>query len=173
MSHATLPRNWPTVVEMLAAAAARAPDGEALVCGQRRIDYATYLACVAGFAHELQGLGVQGGRVATLLGNSIEACIAAFAALAAGAQQVPLNALYTAHELAPILADAAPAVLVVDAALAALAELVARRAGVRHVIVVDDRAGRLDRWAPGSMTLPGLSVQSICPLIVQPLTSTS
>ena len=154
MSDATLPRSWPTVVAMLAAAAAEAPAGEALVCGERRLDYATYLASVAGFAHELQGLGVQGGRVATLLGNSIEACIAAFAALAAGAQHVPLNPLYTVHELAPILADADPAVLVVDAALAPLAEPVARRCGVRHVIVVDGQAGRLDRWAAGAATMP-------------------
>ena len=85
-----------------------APQTEALVFGERRLDYAGYLACVAGFARELQSLGAQGERVATLMGNSIEACIAALGELAAGAQQVPLNPLYTAYELAAIFDDAAP-----------------------------------------------------------------
>ena len=96
-------------------AARDAPQGEALVFGERRLDYAGYLASVAAFARELQSLGAAGGRVATLLANSIEACIAALGTLAAGAQQVPLNPLYTAYELAAILEDAAPLVLVVDA----------------------------------------------------------
>ena len=49
-------RTWATVVEMLAAAATEAPDAEALVFGDRRLTYATYLACVAGFARELYAL---------------------------------------------------------------------------------------------------------------------
>ncbi len=149
-----LPRTEPTVVKMLAAAAAKFPNTEALVFGGRRLDYASYLACVAGFAAELQSLGASGGRVATLLGNSIEACIAALAALAAGAQQVPLNPQYTAHELAAIFEDATPAVLVVDAALAPIAEPVARRAGVAHVIVVGEGARLLDGWRAGQVKLP-------------------
>jgi len=35
---------------MLADAAARAPESVALVCGERRLSYAQYLRCVAGFA---------------------------------------------------------------------------------------------------------------------------
>ena len=149
-----LPPAEPTVVQMLAAAAQSAPDREALVYGDRRLDYAGYLAGVAGFARELQSLGAAGERVATLVGNSIEACIAALAALAAGAQQVPLNPLYTAHELAAIFDDAQARVLVVDAALAPMAEPVARHAGVQHVIVVGEGARRLDAWRPGEVALP-------------------
>lgn len=154
MSTVALPRAEPTVVQMLAAAAEAAPRGEALVSGERRLDYAGYLASVAGFARELQSQGVAGGRVATLTGNSIEGCIAALATLAAGAQQVPLNPLYTAYELAAILEDAAPAVLVVDEALADMAEPVARRAGVAQVIVVGPGTRRLDTWRPGDASLP-------------------
>jgi len=153
---AELPRTWPTVVEMLAAAAAEAPTAGALVFRERRLDYATYLACVAGFARELEALGARGQRVATLLGNSIEACVAAFAALAAGAQHVPLNPLYTAPELAPIVEDAAPAVLIVDEAEADMAEALARRAGALHLIVVGERTRRLDTWRAGAATLPTL-----------------
>ena len=151
-----LPRVHPTVVHMLDAAAREAPNGEALVFGARRVDYATYLASVAGFARELESLGARGERVATLIGNSIEACIAAFAALAAGAQHVPLNALLTMAELEPILVDAEPTVFVVDAALAAQAAPVARRAGVRHVIVVGAGERLLDAWPAGSVELPPL-----------------
>ncbi|GAB3760612.1 long-chain fatty acid--CoA ligase [Ramlibacter monticola] len=149
-----LPPAEATVVQMLAAAAQAAPRGEALVAGERRLDYAGYLAGVAGFARELQALGAQGGRVATLMGNSIDACIAALATLAAGAQQVPLNPLYTAYELAAILEGAEPTVLVADAALAEMAGPVARRAGVAHLIVVGDGARRLDAWRPGETDLP-------------------
>ncbi len=143
-----------SVVGMLAAAAAEAPTGEALVDGERRLDYASYLACVADFARELEALGARGSRVATLLGNSIEACVVAFAALAAGAQHVPLNPLYTEHELGPILTDAAPVVLVVDEAAAAMAAALARQAGIEHVVVVGERTRRLDDRAPGSVVLP-------------------
>ncbi len=155
MNH-SLPHAQSTVVQMLAAAAEAAPQREALVCGERRLDYAGYLAGVAGFARELQSLDACGGRVATLLGNSIDACIGALGTLAAGAQQVPLNPLYTAHELAAIFEDAAATVLVVDAALAAMAEPVARRSGVRHVIAVGEGARRLDAWRPGEASLPPL-----------------
>lgn len=150
----TLARTWATVVEMLAAAAADAPDAEALVFGERRLSYASYLACVAGFARELETLGARGERVATLLGNSIEACVAAFAALAAGAQYVPLNPLYTVHELAPILKDAAPLLLIVDEATAPLAQALASSASIGHVIVVGARARRLDAWRAGEVELP-------------------
>jgi long-chain acyl-CoA synthetase len=132
-----------TVVHLLAAAAAARPDGEALVCGERRLDYAGYAGAVAAFAGELAGLGARGGRVATLIPNSIEACVAAFAALAAGAQHVPLNPLYTAHELGAILEDAAPAVLVVDARLPV-------PGGVPNVIRVGPGVRRLD--PPGKRT---------------------
>src|SRR5512133_1612407 len=92
-----LPRAEPTIVQMLAAAAHEAPGVEALVFGEQRLDYAGYLASVAAFARELQALRASGERVATLMGNSIEACIAALGTLASGGQQVPLNPLYTAY----------------------------------------------------------------------------
>jgi long-chain acyl-CoA synthetase len=80
-----------------------------LVCGERRLDYATYAGAVAAFASTLEG-----PRVATLLPNSIEACIAMFGVWAAGAQLVPLNPLYTLPELEAILDDADAAALVID-----------------------------------------------------------
>jgi long-chain acyl-CoA synthetase len=133
---------FPSVVHMLAQAARSAAHIEALVDGDRRLDYAAYASCVATFAQELRDLGARGERVATVLGNSIEACVAAFGALAAGAQHVPLNPLYAPRELEAMLRDAQPRVLIVDAALEANVAPLAAATGISHLIVVG-RGGRL------------------------------
>lgn len=151
-----LPRVYPTVVHMLAEAAARDPGAEALACGERRLDYAGYLRSVAGFATELSALGARGERVATVLGNSIDACVAAFGTLAAGAQHVPLNPLLATRELDYILRDASPVALVVDEALEPALSPLAHAAGVRHVIAVGPRTRQLDRDHAATATLPGL-----------------
>ena len=95
-----------SVVHMLAATVARAPAREALVCGGERLSFDRYLNCVAAFAQELIRCGARGRRVAVVMGNGIDICIAIYAAHAAGAQAVPLNPLYTARELGAILEDA-------------------------------------------------------------------
>jgi long-chain acyl-CoA synthetase len=156
MSAFALPHVYPTVVHMLAEAAARNADAEALVCRERRLCYGEYLACVGGFARELEALGARGERVATLLGNSIEACIAAFGALAAGAQHVPLNPLYTPRELEGILRDAAPIALIVDETLAQTHGPVARSAGIPHCISVGSGSRLLDAWRGETPVLPRL-----------------
>jgi long-chain acyl-CoA synthetase len=143
-----LPQVYPTVVHMLADAAGRHPHAEALVCGERRLDYAYYLRCVHGFAAELESLGARGQRVATLLGNSIDACIAAFGALAAGAQHVPLNPLLAPREIDDILRDAAPVALVIDETLVPALAGVARDAGIGRLIVVGAGTRRLDQPGP-------------------------
>jgi long-chain acyl-CoA synthetase len=140
-----------TVVHMLAEAARRAPQAEALVSGERRFSYADYVSCAAGFARELEALGARGERVATVLGNSIEACVAAFGALAAGAQHVPLNPLYSPRELDLMLRDAAPCALVVEAALEASVAPLAAAAGVPHVIVTGPGHRLLDAWREGAL----------------------
>jgi len=130
---------FPTVPHMLAHAVAVSPEREALVFEGRRLTYRRYADAVAMFAHELQAAGCAGERVATLLPNSIEACIGALAVLACGAQHVPLNPLYTARELGEILDDAAPRLLIVDAALAERAAPLAAKAGASVVVVGPSR----------------------------------
>ena len=92
---------------MLAAAAAARPDAEALVCGDRRLSYREYYEAVNGFAASLSG-----ERIATVLGNSIEACVAMFGVLASGAQLVPMNPIYTKREIDEIVVDASPSKVV-------------------------------------------------------------
>lgn len=156
MSATGLPRTHATVVHMLAQAVARDANAEALVCQNQRLNYAEYFASVCSFARELQALGARGERVATLLDNSLESCVAAFGALAAGAQHVPLNPLYTPRELDFILRDAAPVILVLHEAFAHAIEPVARNAGVRHRIVVGAGTKRLEAWRAGTAALPDL-----------------
>ena len=111
---------------MLAWAAREAPDVPALSAGGQGWTYAAYAGLVAGLAARLAALGCAGQRVALLMSNSVEMAVATFAAQAAGAQVVPLNPFYTPRELRPILADAAPLVVIGDTALSpALAELAA------------------------------------------------
>jgi long-chain acyl-CoA synthetase len=137
---------YATVVHMLAEAARRDPRAEALAGGGRRLSYAEYASCAAGFARTLERLGARGERVATLFGNSIEACVAAYGVLACGAQHVPLNPLYAPRELDLILRDATPRILVVDAALEAQVAPLAAAAGVAHLVAVDGGGRALDGW---------------------------
>ena len=132
--------SYATVVHMLAEAAGRHPGAEALVCGERRLSYAEYASCAAALARELESLGARGERVATLLGNSIEACVAAFGVMAAGAQHLPLNPLYSPRELELMLRDAAPRVLIVDAALEGAVAPLVDSTGIAHVTTVGQGA---------------------------------
>lgn len=133
-----LPKVHPTVVHMLADAAARSPSATALAFGERRVDYAQYLRCTARFAHVLRRLGaVRGERVALLLGNSLDMPIAMFGVHAAGAQAVPVNPAYTARELSHILSDAAPIAVVYDAAIASAVEPLVASLRIRHALPVN------------------------------------
>src|SRR5882757_3287046 len=81
-----------TVWAMIAEAAARNPDGEALVCGIRRMNWREVAQQSAQIATGLRKMGLQSGdRVALLLGNRIEFVLAMFAAANLGAVTVLLS----------------------------------------------------------------------------------
>lgn len=151
-----LPHVYPSVVHMLAAAAAHAPEREALVCGDERLSYAEYLRCVAGFGHELVGLGAGGGRVGILLANSIDVCIALFGAHAARALATPFNPLYTERELRSLLRDADLHVIVYAEDKREMVEALADELGIVHRLCIGDRGGRrLTAWrAAEGLELP-------------------
>lgn len=152
---------------MLAEAVAATPGREALVCGAERLTYEDYARCVAGLASELRAAGVRGGRVAVLLGNSVDICIALLGAQAAGAQVVPINPLLTGHEIAPLLKDIAAAAIVHDDALSSLVEPLAQRLGVGCRVAVGAAAGRLTRWRSVPATIgPDLLPQPQAPALL-------
>lgn len=143
---ASLPNVHATVIHMLREAVRHNPDGPALICGADQLSYREYGACVSGLARELTALGAAGERICVLMGNSVDIAIATFAVQAAGAQVVPLNPAYTAHELAPILANAAPRAVIHDAELDAAGQSLFDGLGVAHRIVVGAGKRRLTEW---------------------------
>lgn len=147
-----MPHVYPTVLHMLAAAAEATPDRVALRCGDDELTYREYLTCVGGFAQEL-GEEVRGGRVVLIMANSVDIAIAFYAVGAAGAQVVPLNPAYTAHELRPILEDAAPSVIVYDDGLHDVVEPIAKHIGVSRLIRIGS-GKRLTAWRAQRIFLP-------------------
>jgi len=152
-----LPKVYETVVHMLAAAGENAGDACALSFEGRNLSYRQYLRSVGGFATELVELGVRGGRVALVCGNSIEMCIALFALHAAGAQAVPINPIYTAREMTHILKDSNPAAVIYDEESANIVAPLLAEIGIANGILVGGKEGPLlDTWRNDeSTTLPG------------------
>ena len=100
--------------------ALRAGDRPALVEPGRSLDYRALAGRSAAFAAWLARSGVgRGERVALLLRNRSAYLEAVFGAARLGAIAVPINARLTAREVAGLLDDCAPAVLLYEAELSA------------------------------------------------------
>lgn len=113
-TRAPLPLVHPSIVAMLEHTCADFPDHVALVMGNERLTYRQLRSATIALAHDLRGAGAQGGRVATVLANSMLAAVLPYAIAASGAQHVPLNPLYTARELQYMLDDSKPRLLIVS-----------------------------------------------------------
>lgn len=107
-----------SVMAMLDHTVAEFGDHEALVLEEQSLSYRELRACALGLSRLLRDQAPAGSRVATVLGNSLVAAVAPYAICAFEGVHVPLNPLYTSHELGYILQDAAPALVLVDDALA-------------------------------------------------------
>jgi acyl-CoA ligase (AMP-forming) (exosortase A-associated) len=98
---------------LLLRSAQRTPGAEALVYGQRRLNYADLAGLVRGTAAGLLACGLERGeRVAVYLEKNIENVAAMFGAAAAGGAFVPVNPLLKPEQVAYILADCNVRVLV-------------------------------------------------------------
>jgi acyl-CoA synthetase (AMP-forming)/AMP-acid ligase II len=105
------PRNVPA---SLRAAAADAPDAEAVVDGGLRLTYADLEAQAAAFARALIAAGVRPGEVVAIWApNSAKWITAALGTLSAGAVLVPVNTRYKGAEAHFLLSRARATVLVV------------------------------------------------------------
>ena len=90
-------------------------------------------------AHLIVALGLKpGDRVAAQVEKSAEALVLYLAALRAGMVFLPLNPAYQRHELEYFLSDAKPGLFVCRPSLRALADEIAAKAGVCHVLELDD-----------------------------------
>lgn len=108
-----------SVWAMIAEAAERNPDGEALVCGDRRMSWRDVAAQSARIATGFQRLGLQpGDRIAVLLGNRVEFVLTMFAAAHAGLVTVLLSIRQQKPEIAYVLTDSGAKLLIHEATLA-------------------------------------------------------
>ena len=104
---------------MVSDAAARNPDGEALVCGDRRMTWREVAQQSAQIAAVLGKMGLQrGDRVALLLGNRIEFALAMLGTAHLGAVTVLLSTRQQKPEIAYVLADCGAKLLIHETTLA-------------------------------------------------------
>ncbi|MGH6704730.1 MAG: AMP-binding protein, partial [Bradyrhizobium sp.] len=127
---------------MVSEAAARNPDGEALVCGERRMNWRDVMLQSASVAAGLRKVGIRAGdRVALLLGNRIEFVLVMFAAANLGAVTVLLGTRQQKPEIAHVLNDCGAVLLVHEAALSDRLPDAADVPCLKHRLAIDDGAG--------------------------------
>ena len=126
-----------TLGDLLDLRAAERPDAEAVVFPGERHTYAQLAARARGMARGLLGRGVRpGDRVGILLPASADLLAVLFGAAMAGAVAVPVNARFTAGEVAGLVRHSGMAVLVTDAP-----DLVPADAPeLRHAVTADELA---------------------------------
>jgi len=94
------------------------PDRTAFECGDARVTHADYLARVERLAAGLVRAGLQGGeRVVVLSQNNLEFVDLYGAVARLGAILVPINWRLSADEIAYIVSDAAPKIVIADTEL--------------------------------------------------------
>jgi acyl-CoA synthetase (AMP-forming)/AMP-acid ligase II len=131
-----------SVWEMVADAAHRNPDGEALVCGDVRMSWREVVRRSASIAASLHGLGVRrDDRVALLLGNRIEFVLTMFAASHLGAIIVLLGTRQQKPEIAHVLTDCGAVLLIHEASLADRLPEPADVPELKYRIAVDGSGG--------------------------------
>jgi acyl-CoA synthetase (AMP-forming)/AMP-acid ligase II len=115
--------------DSLTRSAARYPEREAVVDGERRLTYRELDEAVNALAHGLKARGyVKGDALAILSGNSLEFLLTYYACAKSGLVAVPLSLVWREHEVAYVLRHSgAKGVLVeaqlVDSLTPALADL--------------------------------------------------
>jgi HIP---CoA ligase len=103
---------WPTIPAMVRDAARRFGDRDAVVDGDRRVDFASLAARVSDAARALMACGVASGdRVAVWAPNSLEWIVAALGVTTAGGVLVPVNTRFRGAEAAYVLSRSRARVL--------------------------------------------------------------
>ena len=120
------------------------PGKTAVVCEERRVTYSEFAARVRKFANALASGGLQPqARFAILAQNCLEYFEAVGAAERAGFIAVTLNWRLSPQELAQIVADCTPTVLIFEAQFGVQAESLRRLGGIERFIVI----GAATDWA--------------------------
>jgi long-chain acyl-CoA synthetase len=124
---------------MVSDAAARNPDGEALVFGERRMTWREVVQQSACVAAGLRKIGLQSGdRVALLLGNRMEFVLAMFGAAHLGLVTVLLSTRQQKPEIAYVLSDCGAKLLIHEAKLSDRLPDARDVPELMHLVSVDD-----------------------------------
>lgn len=141
----------------LAAAVTAVPHKTALIAGDRRVTYAELDRLSDTLAAAFVRYGATAGeRVALVLDNSIEAAVAIFAALKAGAIFTPVHPAGKVGTLAAVFASAQPRVIVSGVRQLVPVREAVERAGVSPVLLVAGGEAR-----PGVVDLASLLTEEI------------
>ena len=121
---------------MLEEAAERYGGKTAIVSGNHRLSYTDLDEASSKLANALIKIGVnRGDRIAMLLSNSPEFVVTYFGIVKIGAIAVPLDPKYKVDELASLVADCLPKVLVTESpTLEPLIPILPRFKSIKHVI---------------------------------------
>jgi acyl-CoA synthetase (AMP-forming)/AMP-acid ligase II len=134
-----------SVWQMVADAAAKHPEREALVCGTTRLNWAEVAQRAERIAAGFRKLGLQrGDRVALLLDNRIEFPLILFAAAHQGLVTVLLGTRQQKPEIAYVLADCGAKVLIHEETLSERVPDAGDVPDLAHRIVVSDEAALSD-----------------------------
>jgi long-chain acyl-CoA synthetase len=132
-----------SIWEMVESAAARNGDGEALVCGDKRLCWREALQQSQQIAGGFWAKGLRpGDRIAILLGNRIEFVLALFAAARLSLVTVLLSTRQQTPEIAYMLTDCGAKLLLHEAAVAERLPAPAEVPELMHRIAVDDHPPR-------------------------------
>jgi fatty-acyl-CoA synthase/long-chain acyl-CoA synthetase len=133
-------------LDIIATHAARKPDADALIEGERRLTWRRFRVERDRLAAALVGLGLTPGAHVVLYGpNSLEYLLASAATRAAGAIPVPMNHRLSAEEVAYVLDDSDAALVFVADQFVPLVETI--RAGARRVRHWVSLGGECPGWA--------------------------
>ena len=150
-----LPAYSGTIPRLLAAAAARDPDGTWLRTDETTLTFAEAVASVAGLAQALRSGGIRRADLVMMTARTTPPYLLCWLALAAlGAVTVPVNPRSAPAELAGMVRQVAPRALISDPDLAQLVDAAAVR-GLPEIGVLD--VGELLGSADRTVGLPDVA----------------
>lgn len=129
--------------DSLTRSAARSPDAEVLVEGDRRLTYREFNSLVNRLANAFRATGLEtGSSVALICGNSIEFLVTYYACAKAGLVCVPMNLGWRPDEVAHVLRDSAATIAIVQQSLLAKSlSALTEAESIQRIVVIGTTAG--------------------------------
>jgi long-chain acyl-CoA synthetase len=161
---AKTPTAWPSanIGEALSIQASRRPEAEAVVFGEKRIDFASLNARALAIEEQLRELGLdKGEKVSVLFPNHPDFIAIFFAIAKIGAVVVPINPMLKSAEIAHILSDSnSRSIIVHDRLLPEVVAALPQIDGLQFLIIAERESELEVETTNNGLKLIDLSVQS-------------